>query len=136
MLYNKTRKRIQGGGIIQALKHGRDRAKRSDDIRRDPNSPRVPSINAWDYITILYIYNKVTALPRRHRSNQTCQAIRQSNRIRNTTNQAHSARVQEPYINATISVNPENITTAATFKEAITQLNTEAITRDKDRATI
>jgi hypothetical protein len=70
-LYNKIEKRIQGGGIVQALKRGRDRARRSDDIRRDLNNPRMPLINAWDYITILRIYDKVSVLPRRYRSNRT-----------------------------------------------------------------
>jgi hypothetical protein len=58
ILYNKTGKRIQGGGIIQTLKRGRDRAQRSNSIHRDPNNPRVPLINAWDYITILRILNQ------------------------------------------------------------------------------
>jgi hypothetical protein len=78
----------------------------------------------------------VSALPRRHRSNQTRQAIQRSNRIRNTTNQAHGTRVQEPHTNITLNATQENIATAATFKEAMGQLNTEAITRDEDRATI
>jgi hypothetical protein len=78
----------------------------------------------------------VSVLLRRYKSNRIRQAIRRSNRIRNAINQAHSARVQEPYTNTTFNAIQENITIAATFKEAIGQLNTEAITRDEDRATI
>ena len=135
-LYNKTEKRIQGGRIIQALKRSRDRARRSDDIRRDPNNPRVPSINAWDCITILRMYDKVSVLPCRHRSNRTRQAIRRSNKIRNAVNQAYGARVQEPHTNATLNATQENIAITATFEEAMTQLNAEAIARDEDRATV
>ena len=78
----------------------------------------------------------MSVLLRRYRSNRIRQAIRRSNRIRNAANQAHGARVQEPHTNATLNATQENIATAATFEEAMGQLNAEAIARDEDRATI